>query len=103
MHFSEQAVAALSVLAVLGALALLVRRRQGGGLWPGLLRAKPAGALAVEERLALGPQHRLYVVRLDGRKILVGTSPGGVSFGPELEEFSGMLERAQASGQEGGR
>lgn len=100
MHFSQQAVAALSVLVLLGALALLLRRRHAGGLWPELLRAKPAGALAVEERLALGPQHRLFVVRLEGRKILVGTSPGGVSFGPELEGFSAVLDRTRAGGPE---
>lgn len=100
MHFSEQAVAAISVLALLGGLALLLRKRQGGGLWPTLLSRKTRGLLAVEDRLSLGPQFCVYVVRVQSRKLLVGTGPGGVSFGPELEEFRTFLGRASAAGEE---
>jgi flagellar biogenesis protein FliO len=100
LHFSEQAVAAISVLALLGGLVLLLRKRQGGGLWPRLLNRKTRGLLAVEDRLSLGPQYSLYVVRVESRKLLVGTGPGGVSFGPELEEFRTLLGRASAAGEE---
>lgn len=100
MHFSEQAAAAISVLALLGGLALLLRKRQGGAIWPALLNRKMRGLLAIEDRLALGPQYSLYVVRVDTRKLLVGTGPGGVSFGPELEQFRAVLGRASAAGEE---
>lgn len=100
MHFSEQAVAAISVLALLGGLVLLLRKRQGAGLWPTLLSRKTRGLLAVEDRLALGAQFSLYIVRVESRKLLVGTGPGGVSFGPELEEFQTLLRQAGTAGEE---
>lgn len=100
MHFFEQAAAAISVLALLGGLALMLRKRQGGGLWPALLNRKSRGLLAIEDRLALAPQYSLYVVRVESRKVLVGTGPGGVSFGPEVEEFRTLLGRANAAGEE---
>ena len=97
MHFPDQAIAVLSVLALAGGLALLARRRQGGALWPGLRMRKPERLLVVEERLALGPQHALYLVRLADRRLLGGTAPGAVNFGPEAGEFGWMLRGAAGS------
>jgi flagellar biogenesis protein FliO len=71
------------VLAVSGVLLLL-----GTGLW--YLRRKGLAQYGVRpstgarkrtleavERLPLGPQHSLHLVRLGGRALLVGTSPTG--------------------------
>jgi flagellar biogenesis protein FliO len=73
------------VLGVVGVLALL-----GGSLW--WLRSKglaqfavrgPGGgktrSMKVVERLALSPQHSLYLVRVADRTMLVASSPGGCS------------------------
>jgi flagellar biogenesis protein FliO len=73
---------ALGVFAVLGLL--------GGALW--WLRSKglaqfavrvPGGgktkSMKVIERLALTPQHSLYLVRVAGRTMLIAASPGGCS------------------------
>ena len=73
------------VLGVVAVLALL-----GGSLW--WLRSKglaqfnvrgPGGGKArsmkVVERLALTPQHSLFLVRVGGRTMLIAASPGGCS------------------------
>jgi len=68
------------VLAVSAVLLLLV-----ASLWwlrsKGLTRYASRGsrthALQAVERLMLGPQHSLHLVRLAGRGLLVGTSPAG--------------------------
>ena len=89
------------VLAVSGVLLLL-----GGALW--WLRRKglaqygtrsSTGArkrtLESVERLALGPQHSLHLVRLAGRGLLVGTSPTGCAV---LESFEwAPVESVRAS------
>lgn len=97
MAVIDQIFAAVCVMLLLGAFVLVVRRRQGGALWPAMLSRKSAGLLAQEDRLALGPQHCLHVIRLDGRRILVATHPGGVTFGPEPESFAGLLARTGRS------
>jgi flagellar biogenesis protein FliO len=75
------------VLAVSAVLLLLVF-----ALWwlrrKGLVRHGSGGsrknALQAVERLTLGPQHSLHLVRLAGRGLLVGTSPAGCAV---LESF----------------
>jgi flagellar biogenesis protein FliO len=76
------------VLAVTAVLSLLVV-----ALWwlrgKGFVRRGGAGgsrkqALQAVERLVLGPQHSLHLVRLAGRGLLVGTSPAGCAV---LESF----------------
>ena len=74
----------LAVSLVLGLLA--------AGLWwlrrKGLVRYGPRfsrpHALQAAERLMLGPQHSLHLVRLGGRGLLVATSPAGCAV---LESF----------------
>jgi flagellar biogenesis protein FliO len=68
----------LAVVVVLGALALalVALRRNGRAGWSGIGR-KPAGRLAVVERLTLGPQHTLHLVRFGGRVLLVAAHAGG--------------------------
>ena len=75
------------VLAVGGVLLLLA-----GSLWwlrrRGLarygLRARSQRHLEAVERLPLGPQHALYVVRFSGRGLLLAISPAGCAV---LESF----------------
>ena len=50
-------------------------------------------ALEAVERLPLGPQHSLHLVKLAGRGLLVGTSPAGCVV---LESFDwAAVERAR--------
>ena len=84
MDIARQVSAVMLVFALLGA-ALWTLRRGGRLRLPGGMR--PAGrgrALESVERLALGPQHSLHLVRLAGRALLVGTSPTGCAV---LESF----------------
>ncbi len=67
----------LAISGVLGLLAgaLVWLRRFGPGSW----RPRTAGGRRLEilERLPLTPQHSLYLVRLCGRELLIGTAPSG--------------------------
>ena len=77
-------------MAVGGVLLLLAAslwwlRRKGFAQF-GIRSARGRGKRSLEavERLALGPQHALHLVRLSGRGLLVGTSPAGCAV---LESF----------------
>ena len=68
------------ILAVTGVALLLAAslwwlRRKGLAHF-GAPRARRHALLCVE-RMPLGPQHSLHLVRLAGRGLLVGTSPAG--------------------------
>ena len=47
--------------------------------WAGVLPVRRSGRRRMEclERLALGPQHTLHLIRLGDRTVLVAASPGG--------------------------
>jgi flagellar biogenesis protein FliO len=69
-----------SLLALVAVLALAVVTLRYGLPW--LMRHRASGAarqLRVEEVLPLDRTHRLYVVRWEGRRLLLATSPGRVS------------------------
>jgi len=72
MEFLQQMAAAALVLGLLGAVLWFLRRRG----W-----AAPAGKarhrLEALERLPLGPNHALHLVRLGPRTLLVASSPAG--------------------------
>jgi flagellar biogenesis protein FliO len=62
------------VLLLLGASLYLLKRR-------GAVTFRSSGGakrLESVERLALGPQHALHLIRLDGKSILVATAPTSV-------------------------
>ncbi len=61
-------------LAALGAVLWALRRAQRQGLLGGHARR-----LQVLETLALGPRHRLALVRVDGRELVLGITPAGVA------------------------
>lgn len=61
--------AIILVLALLGGALLLLKKR---GTAP--FRGSAARRLEVVDRVSLGPQHSLHLVRADGRLLLVATS-----------------------------
>jgi flagellar biosynthetic protein FliO len=70
MDLLQQLAGVVLVLAVLGVLALLGRRR-------GFSRSSRPRRMEVLERLTLSPNHSLHLVTVDGRTMLVGISPSG--------------------------
>jgi len=72
--YSSQALAVAVVLALLGAALWWLRRRGWAVLAAGV---RPAGRRKLEllERLVLGPQHSLHLVRVGGEVLLVACSP----------------------------
>lgn len=64
------------VLALLGC-TLAVLRKRGAATWRFPLANGNRRQLEMIERLQMGPQHALHLVRFDGRSLVVATSPGG--------------------------
>jgi flagellar biosynthetic protein FliO len=79
MEAIQQILGVVAVLALLGGSLWWLRRK---GLAQFAVRG-PGGAktrsMKVVERLALSPQHSLYLVRVAGRTMLIAASPGGCS------------------------
>ena len=71
MDLLQQFAAVALVLALLGAVVWLLRRNTPMGV-------KRSGPRQIEviDRVALGPQHSLALVRVQGATMLVGTGPG---------------------------
>lgn len=70
----EQMLAALAVLALLGAMLWWLRRK---GMAAPLLPRKSGRRLELLERLPLSSQHSLHLVRVAERALLVAVSPSG--------------------------
>jgi flagellar protein FliO/FliZ len=68
------------VLGMLVGLAWLLRR--------GVIAKRSSGALGVETALALGDRRSLVIVTVEGRRLLVGLTPGQVSLVTELQTTS---------------
>ena len=71
MDLLQQLSAVALVLALLGAALWVLQRKN-------LIVPRRTGAhrLEIVERVNLGPQHSLALVRVDGGMVLVGTGPG---------------------------
>lgn len=82
MDVVRQVFAVTAVLALLAASLWWLRRR-GLARW-GRARVSRKRSLLAVERLMLGPQHSLHLVRLAGHGLLVSTSPAGCTL---LERF----------------
>jgi len=81
------------VLALLAGLAWALRR--------GLLARRNGQMLAVETALALGDRRSLVVVTVEGRRLLLGLTPGQVSLVTELQAPATFEQTvARATGQE---
>ena len=79
MEAIQQVLSVLAVLALLGGALWWLRRKglaQFSVRGPGGSKTK---SMKVVERLALTPQHSLYLVRVGPRTMLVAASPGGCS------------------------
>ena len=75
MEVIQQTAAVAGVLGLLGATLWWLRRR---GL-AGVVLGRKAGGRCLEalERLPLGPQHTLHLVRVGETALLLSSSPGG--------------------------
>jgi len=87
MNPIQQAFGILLVLALLGGVLWWLRRK-GVAQFTVRGRAGKVRAMKLIERLPLTPQHTLHLVDLEGREVLIATSPGGCSIlyrPPELQ------------------
>jgi len=75
MEVIQQMAAVGLVLMLLGAALWVLRRRGIAGVSLGSRAARRR--LECLERMPLGPQHTLHLVRVDGRELLVAASPSG--------------------------
>jgi len=75
MEVIQQMAAVGLVLVLLGASLWVLRRRGIAGIsLPGRQSRRRLECL---ERMPLGPQHTLHLVRVDGKELLVASSPSG--------------------------
>lgn len=73
-----QPVAAIGfVLILLGAVLFFLKRRGAVTFRAAALAGGGAHRLEVLERVPLGPQHALHLVRAGERTVLIATAPGG--------------------------
>ena len=75
MELIQQTGAVVAVLALLLLTLWRLRRRGFAGVTPG--RKTAVRRLESLERLALGPQHALHLVRLGGSALLISSSSAG--------------------------
>jgi len=97
MDVIREIAAVAMVLGLLGALLWRLRRRGLAGVMT-LGRGRGRGRqLECVERLALGPQHAIHLIRLGGRALLVTSSPSGCALMESFpwREFEGSREDAR--------
>jgi flagellar biosynthetic protein FliO len=90
MEVMEQMAAVALVLLLLGATLWALRRRGFGGV--SLVRKSGGRRMEIVERLPLGPQQVLHLVRLGEAELLVASSPSGCSL---LKSFGRNQEADQ--------
>jgi flagellar biosynthetic protein FliO len=91
MEFGQQYAAVAIVLGLLGATLWWLRRRGFAAASPG---RRSARRLEILERLKLGPQHTLHLVRVGRAVALVATSPGGCALLERIEDGLAGAESA---------
>jgi flagellar biogenesis protein FliO len=83
MEMLSQSAAIVAVLVLLAATLWTLQRR---GLASFPVRPKAERRMQVIERLPLTTQHALYLVRIEGKELLVASAPGGCTvLGPIAE------------------
>ncbi len=89
---SGQAIAAVVlVLALLAAASWALRR--------GPLRRRSKQAVSVEAAVALGDRRSLVIVEVEGRRLLLGLSPGQINLVTELQPpFTAALDASLEKG-----
>jgi flagellar biosynthetic protein FliO len=95
MDVLQQIAAVAAVLALLAATLWWLRRRGLAGV--SLARRTAGRRLECVERLPLGPQHTLYLLRLGDRVLVVASSPSGCALVSSLPwgEIEGPREAAR--------
>ena len=83
MDVFREVASVAAVLCLLGAVLWVLRRR--GWAAPGPLRRARGRRMECVERLALGPQHAIHLIRLGGRGLLIASSPSGCAL---MESFA---------------
>jgi flagellar protein FliO/FliZ len=90
----QSCLAVLIVLGLVAALAWFARR----GAFAALGRRGPR-AITVETAVPLGERRSLVIVSVEGRRILLGLTPGQISMvtelGPGAQSFENRLDAAQ--------
>lgn len=94
MDVIQPAAAIVFVLALLGGVLVALRGRPGLSFGSVSFRTA-AKNLEVMERISLGPQHSLHLVRTGSRTILIATSPHSC----QVLEASGPLDVSGARSQ----
>jgi flagellar biogenesis protein FliO len=79
MDFLQPIAAVGFVLALLG-VALMALKKRGVASFHGKSRR-----METVERLSLGPNHALHLIRVDGRSVLVATAPTSLQVLGEVE------------------
>jgi flagellar biosynthetic protein FliO len=81
-------------LGTLGGLVWVLRRKGWAQVRLASLMPKESrrGQLEVIDRLVLGPQHSLHLIRVGDRVVLIGLSPSGCNL---LESAPGLLSRSR--------
>jgi flagellar biosynthetic protein FliO len=74
MEYTQQLVAAATVLGLLGTVLWYARKR---GWVSGAVGARADRRIEALERLALGPHHTLHLVRVGDEALVVACSPAG--------------------------
>lgn len=93
----EQTLAIFFVLGLLvGGMWLLRRKGFASVKWNVSNSLRDARRMELLERMPLTPQHSLHLVRVEGRLILVGVSPGSCT---QLDSFSAAAPSAKGIGQ----
>jgi flagellar biosynthetic protein FliO len=92
-------VAAVVLVLALLVLTVWVLRRKGlANFSAGALLNQRQRRLNVVERLALSPQHSLYLVQMTDQLLLLGSSPAGISL---IETAGGAKRSSHLPGVEG--
>lgn len=91
MDFVQQIAATCAVLALLGATLWWLRRKGFASLLP----ARKAADHRLEhlERLPLGPQQTLHLVRLGDTALLLASTPAGCTLVRAIPQFDPRVER----------
>ena len=95
MEVLQQAAAVAAVLGLLGATLWWLRRRGFAGVMVG--RKPDRRRLECLERLPLGPQHTLHLVRVGETALLLASSPAGCALVQSLSsrELASSVEAPQ--------
>jgi flagellar biosynthetic protein FliO len=85
--------AVVLVLALLGGSLFLLRKRGAAAFSFSRLASAGPRRMQVLERLPLGPQHALHIVRVSGREMVIATAPTSCRLLCAVEAFE--VERAE--------